>query len=160
LIYPDGTCFDAREVALVAGVSIEQAQRLFPQRPGPKLQEDGIAFEGFWTRWTGAGPDNGRLFYATDAESTATWTFEGTAVDLIHKVGPDCGIARITVDGQPATLAELDTYSPNVEWNRRTRLASTLVRGEHVVQVAPTGNKHAASLNCYVQIVGFQARND
>lgn len=25
-----------------------------------------MTFEGFWTRWTGAGPDKGRLFYATD----------------------------------------------------------------------------------------------
>ncbi len=160
LIYPDGTCFDAREVALVAGVSVEEAQRLFPQRPRPKLQEDGMTFEGFWTRWTGAGPDKGRLFYATDTESTATWTFEGTAVDLIHKVGPDCGIARITVDGQPATLAELDTYSPDVEWNRRTRVASNLAPGEHIVRVVPAGKKNSASSNCYVQIVGFEPRDD
>ena len=156
LVYPDGTCFDAREVALVAGIDIEEAQRLFPQRPRPKLQEDGMTFEGFWTRWTGAGPDQGRLFYATDTESTATGTFEGTAVDLIHKIGPDCGIARITIDGRPAPPPDLDTYSPDVEWNHRTRVASGLTPGRHVVQVTPTGKKDDRSTNVYVQIVGLQ----
>jgi hypothetical protein len=160
LVYPDGTCFDAREVALVAGVGVEEAQKLFPQRARPKLEEDGMTFAGFWTRWTGAGPDKGRLFYATDAESTAAWMFEGTGVDLIHKVGPDCGIARITVDGQPAPLAELDTYAPGVEWNHRTRVASGLAAGRHVMQVTPAGNKNDRSTNLYVQIVGFQVRDD
>jgi len=156
LIYPDGTCFDAREVALVADVSLAEAQQQFPQRPRPKLQEDGVTFDGFWTRWTGTGPNKGRLFYATDTESTATWTFEGTTVDVIHKVGPDCGIACITIDGRPAPLAELDTYSPNVEWNHRTRVADGLAPGQHVVRVTPTGKKQARSTNVYVQIVGFE----
>ena len=115
-----------------------------------------MTFEGFWTRWTGAGPDQDRLFYATDPESTTVWTFEGTTVDLIHKVGPDCGIAHITIDGQPAPSTELDTYSPTVEWNRRTRLASGLPPGRHVVQVTPTGKKHERSINRYVQLVGFR----
>ena len=36
LIYPDGTCRDAREVAAVMNVSVEEAKRLFPQpRPAP-----------------------------------------------------------------------------------------------------------------------------
>jgi hypothetical protein len=156
LIYPDGTCFDVREAALVAAVSREDAQQLFPQLPRPKLQEDGMTFEGFWTRWTGTEPDKGRLFYATDIDSTATWNFAGTAVDLIHKVGPDCGIARITVDGQPAPRAEVDTYAPDVEWNHRTRVADGLTPGEHVVRVTPAGKKHGSSANCYVQIVGFE----
>ena len=85
-------------------------------------------------------------------------TFEGTTVELIHKVGPDCGIARITVDGQPAPSAELDTYSPNVEWNHSSRIASGLATGRHIVGVRPSGKKHERSTNVYVQIVGFQSR--
>ncbi len=139
---------------------LAEARQQFQERPRPKLEEDGMTFEGFWTRWTGAGPGKGRLFYATDSESTATCTFQGKTVDLIHKVGPDCGIAQIAIDGQPAARAELDTYSPTVEWNRRTRLASNLAPGTHVVRVTPTGNRNAASSNCYVQVVGFDSQSD
>ena len=32
LVYPDGTCLDADEVAAVAGVSEEAARRMFPER--------------------------------------------------------------------------------------------------------------------------------
>ena len=108
LVYPDGKCYDAREVALVADVSVAEARQQFPERPRPKLEEDGITFEGFWTRWTGAGPDKGRLFYATDSESTATWTFQGTD----RRPDPQ-GRARIAasrrspIDGQPAARARV-----------------------------------------------------
>jgi len=155
LIYPDGTCFDVREVALVADVSVAEAERRFLRRPRPHLQEDNMVFDGYWTRWTGNGPNRGRLFYATDTESTATWTFAGTTAELIHKVGPDCGIARITIDGRPAPPPGLDTYSPTVEWNRRTRVASGLAPGRHVIRVSPAAQKNARSTNLYVQIVGF-----
>src|SRR5512139_4086016 len=36
LVYPDGSCRDAREVAAVANLSVEEAVQLFPQpRPAP-----------------------------------------------------------------------------------------------------------------------------
>jgi hypothetical protein len=60
------------------------------------------------------------------------------------------------VDDQPATLAQLDTYSPDVEWNRRTRVASGLAPGRHVIQVTPTRRKIEGSTNVYVQVVGFE----
>jgi hypothetical protein len=157
LIYPDATCFDASEVACVMDVSLEVAQQLFPQRPPPKFEEDGISFQGYWTRWTGAGPLRGRLFYATDPKSTVGFAFAGTSVALVHKVGPDCGIARVLIDGKPAAVPEIDTYASQVEWNRRTRVAQDLPPGRHLVTVLATGRKNGKSSNCYVQIVGFQS---
>ncbi len=108
-----------------------------------------------WTRWEGPHPRGGTLHYANQQGSSVELTFRGTAVDLLHKVGPDCGIARITVNGRPAAIAELDTYSPEVDWNRRTRLADGLPEGEHVVRIEVTGRNDPRSSNRYVQVVGF-----
>ena len=74
---------------------------------------------------------------------------------LIHKVGPDCGIGRVTIDGQPAPVLEIDTYSSTVEWNRRTVLATNLSPTRHEVVVNASGSKNVKSSNTYVQIVEF-----
>ncbi len=155
LIYPDGTCLDAREVASVAGLSIEEARRLFPERPIKEIREDGVNFGGHWTRWTGKGPLKDRLFYATSPRSTATFEFTGACVTLIHKAGPDCGIAEVLIDGQPAKLREFDTYARDVDWNHRTTLASGLASGNHTVTLKVAARKNAASTGCLVQVVGF-----
>ncbi len=122
LVYPDGTCRDAQEVAQVMNIDPEEATGLFPERPRPVLREDGMVLQGFWTRWTGQGPQHDRLFYSRNPRDQVTFPFQGTELTLIHKIGPDCGVAQISIDGTP--LAEpLDTYSATVDWNRRTVLA-------------------------------------
>lgn len=117
----------------MAGVSEEEARRLFPERPLAEIKDDGATYRGHWTRWTGKGPLQDRLFYAVSPESTVTWEFSGSDVTLIHKVGPDCGIAEILIDGQPAKVRELETYGREVQWNHRTVLASGVTPGNHVV---------------------------
>jgi hypothetical protein len=155
LVYPDGTCLDAGEVAAVLGVSAAEARRLFPERPLPEVREDGAVYLGHWTRWTGKGPLKDRLFYAATPKSMARFEFSGRSVTLIHKTGPDCGLAEVRIDGQAALVPELDTYSREVEWNCRTLLVSGLGPGKHVATVRATGRKNPASSNFFVQIVGF-----
>ncbi len=155
LLYPDGTCYDADEVAAVGGVSAEVARQLFPERPLAEVREDEVAFRGHWTRWTGAGPVKERLFYATSPKSSACFEFSGERVTCIHKVGPDCGVAEVLIDGQPAKVPEIDTYAPQVEWNHRTELAVGLAPGKHTVTVRVAARKAPASTNCFVQIVAF-----
>ncbi len=45
-------------------------------------------------------------------------------VSLVHKVGPDCGIAEVVLDGK--VIKEIDTYAPTIDWNKTTVLASDL----------------------------------
>jgi xylan 1,4-beta-xylosidase len=49
LVYPDGTCRDAREVAAVMNTSVKAARKLFPERALPVVEEDGghIQIVGF-----------------------------------------------------------------------------------------------------------------
>jgi len=123
----------------------------------PAHTEDGIQFSNGWTRWTGEGPRKERLHYAKENGCRAEIRFKGTGLALIHKAGPDCGIAGILVDGQPAATAELDTYSSTIDWNRRTVAAKGLPAGEHVLSVQVPGKKNEASDDAYVQLVSFEA---
>lgn len=43
VIYPDGTCRDAAEIAAIMDVSLDEAKRLFPERSKPRLNEGGAA---------------------------------------------------------------------------------------------------------------------
>jgi hypothetical protein len=164
LFHRDGRPYDSAEHDVIRKITANQAidwnaaDYTRPQtKPGlPAHIEDSIHFSDGWTRWTGNGPRKERLHYANTAAAAATWEFQGTAVTLIHKIGPDCGIARVTIDGQPAAIAEIDTYAASVEWNQRTILATNLPDTHHVVVVKPTGKKSVKSSNTYVQIVDLE----
>jgi hypothetical protein len=118
-----------------------------------------MEFSEGWTRWTGEGPQKSRLFYAKEAGRRVRFTAKGSTITLIHKVGPDCGIARILIDGKPGPLADLDTYSETVDWNRRTVLAGNLPNGRHTVVIETTALANPRSSDGYVQIVGFENAN-
>jgi hypothetical protein len=168
LFHQDGTPYDVAEHAVIRKTTASKAidwtsaDYTKPQtKPGlPAHAEDGIQFSDGWTRWTGRGPRKSRLHYARAAGATATWELDGGTVTLVHKVGPDCGIARVMVDGQPAPVPELDTYSPGVEWNRRTVLATNLPAGRHIATLVTLGAKSEQSSNTYVQIVDFEGAHD
>jgi|GEM_PF-470392 len=145
----------------------------FPmKRPGPMPHhEAGFDFSAGWTCWTGHGPRRNGLHYCNTAEGTATVRFEGTGIALVHKVGPDCGIAEIRVDGQPPPRLQapglsqaangtvlLDTFSPQVEWNRITPLVEALPPGPHTLTLRVTGQRHPQSSNTYVQLVEAEPR--
>ena len=164
LFHRDGRPYDTAEHEVIRKTTANKAidwgaaDYTKPQaKPGqPAHSEDGIQFTNGWIRWTGSGPRKDRLHYSNTAGTTATWEFQGATATLVHKAGPDCGLARILIDGKPAPLAEIDTYSPTVEWNRRTVVAADLPVGRHMVTVVTLGKKNDKSSDSYVQIVDFE----
>ncbi len=129
------------------------------RRPGEINDTDEVVkYSDGWTGVEVDGPRGGTLHYANASGSTVELTCTGTEIELLYKMGPDCGIARITIDGRPAAPAELDTYGPTVNWNAQHRLAEGLSRAEHVLRIEVTGSKHEKSTNTYVQVVGFDVR--
>ena len=159
-IYPDGTCYSTREVGailrpegFVGNVDDIAAAAGFTLRVPKTFAEEGITFSAQWERWNGAGPTGNRLWYANGENESATAKVEGARVDVVLKHGPDCGIAAVTIDGEHA--ADIDTYSPQVDWNVYTTVAEGLAAGSHTVQITVTGRKAAASSGRYVQIVGM-----
>ncbi len=164
LFHQDGRPYDSAEHEIIRQTT---AAKIFDwgaadytksqAQPGlPAHMEDGIRFSAGWTRWTGTGPGKDRLHYAREAGATATWETEGSSIALIHKAGPDCGLALALVDGEPMAQARLDTYAPKVEWNRRTVIATNLPAGRHRVTIVVLGIRNEKSSDNYVQIVDFE----
>jgi len=164
LFHRDGRPYDPAEHDVIRrttaskAIAWSAADWTKPQtRPGqPAHAEDGIRFSEGWTRWTGSGPHKNRLHYANQPGATATWDARGGTVTLIHKAGPDCGIVLVLINGEPAPTAQLDTYSPAVEWNRRTVLATNLPAGPHRITLVTLGTKSDAASDSYVQVVDFE----
>jgi hypothetical protein len=169
ILQPDGTPYRPDEIeAIRAHTSdprIEWAlvYRPLPRRPArrPGELDDGdpaVRYSSGWTAWEGDGPRGGTLHFAKEAGSSSEIEFVGTRIDLLHKEGPDCGIARTIIDGKPTARPELDTYSSDVRWNARSAIAQGLPPGRHVLRIEVTGRKSEESTDAYVQIVGFDVR--
>jgi len=166
-IYPDGTCYSAKEVAAIlcpeghSGSAEEIAEKAgfkVSDKAAKSFSEEGISFSPFWEKWTGNGPAGNRLWFCRDANETASKEIDGRSVVLTMKHGPDCGIAAVTIDGKPAGKGEVDTYSAEVDWNRRIVVAENLAEGRHKVVVTVTGRKAAASSSSYVQVVDIMGK--
>ena len=162
LFHQDGMPFDPEEHEVIRKTTAEKsinwaaADYTKPRDFTHAHTEDGIKYSDGWTRWTGAGPQKRCLHYAREEGRQAEIRFKGTGIALIHKTGPDCGTARILIDGKPAATAERDTYSAAVDWNRHTVVAQGLPPGEHELSVQVTGRKNTASSDAYVQLVSFE----
>ncbi len=155
VITTDGRSYHPDEIAAILSVNPEEAARLFPKRELPDIKDGATTYRGGWTKWTGQGPRDQYLFYANTAGSKAERTLTGTSISMIHKVGPDCGIAEVRLDGQ--VIKEIDTFAPEVDWSRTTALVSGQADKDvpRSLEVRVTGRKSAKATNCYVQIVGF-----
>jgi len=161
VIYPDGTCKDSREIASILGIYprseiIEQKEeQLGIEKVNDTDTAGFIVYSSGWTLWQGSGPRDNSLHYANQKDCNAKIAFKGKELYLVHKMGPDCGMAKIIIDGNSSNVSEIDTYSPDVDWNHETLIAKDLSLDEHTVEVLVTGNKNDRSSNTYVQIVGF-----
>jgi hypothetical protein len=117
--------------------------------PGPEVEDDDavLAYYGNWNAgvWSPT-KGNGTYKYSSTAGDLVRLSFDGTCADLIAKVSPQSGIARVSVDGgAPQTV---DFYHsepayqnvPVVIYN-----TGTLVDGEHTLTIECTGTKNPAS---------------
>jgi hypothetical protein len=112
-----------------------------------------VTYSDGWTERKGSGPWGDLLHTSTTANATATIKDTGTEVFVIHRTGTQNGIFQVVVDGDPSTAKEIDTYSPNELWNRKTVIASNLTNGPHTIVVTVTGKKNASASAASIQIV-------
>jgi len=175
LYHKDNTPYDRKEIELICRItadkSVDFAARDYSRpQPAPGEIPDtdrSVKYSDGWTLWNGSGPRCGTLHYHNAAGGRVDIGFDGTAVHLVYKVGPDCGLAQVRIDGKPATKqgggelkadasgnAVIDTYGTAVDWNHRALIARGLPPGKHTLTIMVSGRKNAASSNCYVQIVG------
>lgn len=123
--------------------------------------EFGYAPPDAWTAWSGAGPANGTLHYADQAGAVASVAVavaaNASALTLVYKRGPDCGIFSAAVDGTVVVPAE-DSYRPDPDWAATLRIpiapAGGGVARTHILDISVTGAASPAATHNYVQVVG------
>jgi hypothetical protein len=112
------------------------------EEQGPTVddRDAAITYEGDWEQIEDATAAGGTLSRTAAAGARATWTFTGTAVDVITATGTDHGVARVLLDG-----AEHGTFTSHVdtEQNKPSQVVSYRVRdladGEHTITLEATG---------------------
>jgi hypothetical protein len=101
------------------------------------------------------------VWYAGDpqpvvAPASASWTFTGSQVTWYAKLGPDKGIAQVSVDGQPDAV--IDLYAPDVNNYSIPIYTRTFpASGTHTITITPTGTRNSRSVAWYVDLDGFRA---
>ena len=118
----------------------------------PGHRQKGISYSDGWARYEGGELKTKLLHFSNQpgASATATLPYPATAAKVTFKFGPDCGIAVVYVDGK--RVKEVDTYAPQVDWNREVPVISNLPPKFHPVTVKVNGKKNEKSSDVWVQI--------
>ncbi len=109
-----------------------------------------VRYRGEWDhRDDFEGPSEHSISFTEVPGAEAALAFEGTALTYIFTKAPNRGIAEIWIDGAPR--AEVDLYSPHIEWQSRYRICC-LAPGRHEVAIRVTGRKQPASQARFVDV--------
>jgi hypothetical protein len=129
-----------------------------PLTVGPGLYDDfdpAILFRGDWHKQSAIhGPDRDTTTYAETPGAEVSIAFEGRELHYIHAMGPDYGVASVTIDGQ--AREPLDLYLRELDWQHQTTFA--LQPGRHLAVVRVSGEKNPASTGTRVDLDSFQVR--
>ncbi|HKX32641.1 MAG TPA: GDSL-type esterase/lipase family protein [Blastocatellia bacterium] len=93
------------------------------------------------------------LLVSDKAGSQIEYYFEGTVIGLSLRMGPDCGIFEVLVDGRPAPapLAKVDGYDHTHHIGTRI-IAGGLGPGEHKLTIRVTSERNSKSTGNYVRL--------
>jgi hypothetical protein len=107
-----------------------------------RFEESAASYTGPWRTFgqeTGTFSD-GTVFASDVAESTATFSFTGTAVSWIGVKCERCGIATVSIDGGPATTVNTQGPSTGPHTSERVYSASGLAADmSHTITITVTG---------------------
>jgi hypothetical protein len=117
-------------------------------------------FTGGWTQgdtstaWSGGTA----AISATPAVpgARATFTFTGTSVSWIGFRGPQCGIARVYLDG--AFQATVDLYSPS-QLEAVAYTVTTLANASHTLAIEVTGQKNPNATDARIAVDAFDVQS-
>lgn len=115
-----------------------------------------IRYEGFWTNDVFPGNLSFGVRGSDEPGATSTFEFVGDTITWFGVLGPDGGLASVSVDG--ALVASVDTYSPTLQ--QGVALFSTGFDGlaPHEIVITVEGTANPASGGAVVQTDGFSYR--
>lgn len=139
------------DVALVAG-SVRQATMRYEETDGR------IGWAGQMSEAVSPAFSAGRYVWSGPSWGAVSVSFVGTGMDWIGVLGPQYGIAAVTVDG--GSPGYVDLYSPTVQTQRVVYNTGELPYGLHTVTIGWCGRKNAASTGTYVSYDAFDVGGD
>jgi hypothetical protein len=113
-----------------------------------------LAWTTGWTFYTAATMYSGSAVADTKtANASVTIKFSGTSLGWIGLMGPDCGRAKVTLDGGgPVTV---DLYSANYQFQKTVWQSGNLAWGSHTVKIecawtaSPSGSGNTVSVDAF-----------
>ena len=115
-----------------------------------------ILFRGDWVKEAGVkGPIRGTTTHADDPGSKISVAFDGTALNWLHAMGPNYGIAEVTIDGRPQK--PVDLYWRAIDWQHKA-VFCCFPPGRHLAVIRSTAEKNPASTGNRIDIDGFEVR--
>jgi len=86
------------------------------------------------------------LLFSDKSGAQLEYYFEGTVIGISYRMGPDCGIIEVLIDGKPAPppLARVDCHDSNQHIGTRI-IAGGLSLGEHKLTIRVLGEKNPKS---------------
>lgn len=103
---------------------------------GPTLVESDdprVSYSGAWRTYSATALSGGSYRYTGSPGGSVAFTFDGTRLDLIGRVGPEFGIAYVSVDGGPAR--KVDLYCAETRYQQVVYSTWDLSSGPHVVRM-------------------------
>ena len=123
--------------------------------PGTRHQDTDPAI-AYGSGWIQDNRDKAYSEGATAESNTvgaqATITFTGTGISWIGAMGPQCGIARVFLDG--AAVEDFDTYAPTEGPQHTDFSTSGLAAGTHTLTIQVIG-QNPLSTNAWILIDAF-----
>jgi serine protease len=112
-----------------------------------------MGYSGSFKRVLQTGASGGYVKKSAAAGHRATLAFSGTAAALVSTLGPNRGIASISVDGGPAVMVDL--YAASLNPARIVWTSAALTAGAHTVVVTVPGTRNVAATKARVDIDAF-----
>ncbi|MDZ4218019.1 MAG: hypothetical protein U1D70_03235, partial [Methylobacter sp.] len=117
-------------------------------------QDDTLTnYTGTWTQTNDGGMSGGSYRHSTTPSSTLNLTFSGTGFSWIGAIGPNFGMAKVTLDGTTETIVDL--YNTNLRYRQPIWSVSGLADGAHTLSIEVLGQKRVGAGSTSVNVDAF-----
>jgi hypothetical protein len=110
-----------------------------------------IAYTGNWEHKRNVLPAHeGTTTISKDAGAAAELTFDGRSVTLFSKLGPDCGMLEVGVDGGSPDV--IDLYSADDIWGAGVYQKDLPIPGKHSIRITVLGRRSPSAKDSLVYL--------
>ncbi len=121
-----------------------------------------LKFTGTWDggKVTDASDLSGGHYWSKTANSSVSWTFVGSLIEVFGRPDYENGYMNVYIDSNPTPVASIDAHWGSVDddtLNSYLLFAKKLPAGQHTIKIVVAGKHDATARDNYVQIDQFVA---